>query len=83
MSRPEHPGVPMDSQSISRLAEDQAYYDRDPERYERDERQHEEDMRQEQEAMEQDRFQYEQECAAREQAEFQDAHERDLAEKER
>ena len=38
MSRPEHPGVPMPASCISRLREEQEYYDEDPERAEREQR---------------------------------------------
>ena len=36
MSRPEHLHVPNTAEGISRINQEQAYYDLDPDRYERD-----------------------------------------------
>ena len=50
MSRPEHLNCVNTAEGIRRINEEQAYYDKDPERYEREEKQREENQRQEAEA---------------------------------
>lgn len=70
MSRPEFPNCIMPPNVISRIREEQAYYDQDPERYERREAD-----RREQQIMEADReAEYQQQC----QEEVENYHEEEL-----
>jgi FtsZ-interacting cell division protein YlmF len=53
MSRPEHLNCVNTASGISRINEEQAYYDKDPERHEAEERRKEESRREEEENMRQ------------------------------